>query len=77
MIDHDAIYRLPLLGKHFLDTSGSAFPKLLIQPGRLKLVAAKSFRLPPEDSLRPKPEPKPKLQSQPRVKPDDWETQKS
>ena len=49
VLDHDAIYHLSSLGEKCLDASCSAFPKLLIQPDRLKLVAAKSPRLSPGD----------------------------
>ena len=55
-IEHDAIYHLPLLGRRSLETSGSAYSKLLIQPDRLKLIAAHAFSLPADkDSGDAKP----------------------
>lgn len=56
-IDHDAIYHLPLLGRRFLDISGSAFSKLIIHPGRLKIVVRdKAFQLPkPSGAKKPRP----------------------
>ena len=71
VLGHDAIYHLPLLGKRNLDTSGSAYSKISIQPDNLKLLAAKSSSLPatipPRDTKPP---------AKPRVKPDDWESLK-
>ena len=72
----DATYHLPSIDKDLLDVSGSAFSKLIVQHGHLKIVPAKSHRLPPAGPHRRKPEPQPKLQPQPRAKPDDWEKQK-
>ena len=59
------------MGKRNLDVSGSAYSEILIQPDRLKLLAAKSFsspaEIPPRDSKPP---------AKSRIKPDDWESQK-
>lgn len=52
VIGRDAIYHLPLLGKHILESPGSAYSKLSIQPDRLKVIAARSFLMP---QLPPKP----------------------
>ena len=69
-IDRDANFHLPLLGRRFLDVSGSSYSKLIIQPGRLKTVAQQAFILPEPKEKKPP-------QAKKKVKPADWEEQKA